>query len=748
MTSKHVLGAAVFVGLTFTVAQSCLRKVDNPETQLTAAQVDKVQNVVRVFRRLVGRDPGTSEINAMKALPYNDLVTSVLGSAQFDQEGFFNLHRERLLLNREGSQQWVKGSYKDYCALRLELAEQASADRSGKGYWETLRYRDRWVPLVEFGMNQCFFGASVGDLTEAWKKYGGPTPPPPPAADAPPPTSREKNARSCVQSLKFGLPGDFANPNPEARVKEFFTKLEALDAEAKKLSLLSVPEAEAIMMDLVKQSMLPDFGPLPEGVTPLADMKLELVKKDGKPLVLQELGSQGNQQCLFSGVDPVSWVKTKQPGGGGGFGGDDDFNGGGFGFPEVVPPPIDFPAPVGIPDQPVLVPLAGAQMAPNVQEAMAKADGPLFLKIRMPAEFQGLHGSPYWLSRHTTKQKNKNLHRARAVYFSYFCTEINPDAANFQGAPVAEVPAALKGYFADDDAHAKGSTNCFNCHAKIQPIANFFGLLSFGTPYDQGFGFGGGWPQFLNEEGAAFSRPGGIYDGQKFFEHEGTNMGLEGFANTLPAYPAVGKCIADSTWAALVGRDFPLFETERQAAVTAFQGENGAKPSFSRLLKHFLTESKRGQAYFSQGEKAFEMIQPDTAFVCPEVPPEDFQASGTKLMEGQCVDCHSDGFFDEAGKFSIDSYFTNQGVDDTPKARGRLWHNLYCKVKLEKMPPGGGLDAEGRGKLWCWLGRTRDALAKESKIPAEYLSKVCQGAAPTMSSMGAAHTVSGTPGGN
>src|SRR5690606_12380151 len=117
---------------------SCMRRV-SPDSGLSVADTPQVQSAIRIFRKLIGRDPGPKELQALKDTPYQDAVKKVLNSAQFDTEGFYHLHRERFLLNREGSEAWVKASYNDYCALRLEMAEAAQADREGK-YFDLLRY--------------------------------------------------------------------------------------------------------------------------------------------------------------------------------------------------------------------------------------------------------------------------------------------------------------------------------------------------------------------------------------------------------------------------------------------------------------------------------------------------------------------------------------------------------------------------------------------------------------------------------
>lgn len=767
------------------LSQSCMQKKTDDGSSLLATDIDKVQHVIRTFRKVIGRDPGKSEINALKALPYDQLVDAILGSAQYDTEGYFNLHRERLLLNREGSQAWVKGSYDDYCALKLEFTERAEEDRTGAGdgYFNMLKYTDRWITIADFGINDCFYGTDIAALLEAKQNATPVTPPPPPTDPTDPPvnptdpvvtppdpnvpvvepavapagaglnladlTPKQKAAKKCVQRMKFGYPVT-GEEDGQALEKEFWVKLKETPEADRAKSLMMIPLGEDVFLRAVKQNLFPEFQQLPEGETQPKDMKLELVKKDGKPMLLQELGTKGNQQCLFAGLDPINWKPKKAAPGGFNGGGDDDGNG----FPTFPPPflpnAIDVPPPVGVPDQPTIVAPQAAAANPEVAQALAEADGTVFMKFRFPKEYMGVHGSPYWLSRHTSKQKNQHLHRARAIYFSYYCTEINPDAANFVGAPITEFPDTLKPYFDPNDSHVKGSANCFNCHTKVQPLANFFGMTSFGTQYDQNASFelfqDKRWPQFLPENGG-HNRPGAIYDGQTFFPATETK-GLPGLAANLEKYPPVRQCIVDSAWASLVGRESPLFDEERNKAIAAF--DNGGKPSLTKLMSHLLKENERGKTFMTKGEVEFAKIQPVTNFNCPDMLPAEMEKQALETMGKpgkKCKNCHEGEFFND-GKFDMNYYFgEGQVEEDSPEARGNLWHKLYCQTKLEKMPKGGGsLDQMTRGPIWCYFGRTRDRLADEGKIPPSYKNKACAGAMPAQSAMGAApHTLGGTP---
>ncbi len=722
MTTRKALAwrlvafAGVVLG-TVLIEQSCMRRVSGPESALNVAPVGAVQSVVSVFRRVIGRDPGPSEINALKDLGYDALVKAVLASSQFDQEGFFNLHRERLLLNREGTPSWVKNSYNDYCALKLELAEEAAADRGSAGYWDVLRYRERWLPLGDFTVNACFFGTDVATILAAYAEQSAQTLNPGEA------TPRRTAATTCLRDLPFAMPTT-GDENPEEKFKALISSLKTLSPDQQKLSLLAVPPGEALFLTLVQRNVFPDYLQLPEGTPQAKDLALELVKKEGSPVLLQEFGQAASQQCKFTPLDPVAYLP---PGFSAGSGSGESTS---TSTSVDVPPPLAFPEPLGIPTDPLVV-AAGTETGVNLADQPAiAADGAVFIKVKMPPTLVGVHASPYWLSRHPSKARNRDLHRARVTYFSYFCADINPDAANFSGAPITEFPDNLKPYFAADDSHVKGSQNCYNCHTKVQPLANFFGLLSWGTGYDteNGDSFFNGWPQYLSLADG-FDRPGGIYDGANFLAVDGTNKGLEGLANVLTKYPQVPKCLADSAWATLVGRDFPLWEEERAAAVQAFQ--KGVEPaSLSRLVHHLMTENARGKTYFTKGEAAMAKLKPSTEFQCPDSLTEEVSSSALTTASKVCVACHQGEFIDNDKKFNFDFYFSEGNDDNTPEARGNLWQKLYCKIKLEKMPPAGAgvsLDKDTRGALWCFFAKNRDAQADTGKIPAAFKGKACPG---------------------
>ncbi|MDE3269661.1 MAG: DUF1588 domain-containing protein [Pseudomonadota bacterium] len=118
---------------------------------------------------------------------------------------------------------------------------------------------------------------------------------------------------------------------------------------------------------------------------------------------------------------------------------------------------------------------------PETVEVKKQDDG-LFIKAKMPADLQGIHASPLWLSSHRTSKSNQALHRARILLHSWFCADVSPDAAQKSNATPTKVELdEFKSYFAAGDQHTKGDSNCFNCHKQVQPLANYFGRLSTGN---------------------------------------------------------------------------------------------------------------------------------------------------------------------------------------------------------------------------------------------------------------------------
>ena len=86
---------------------------------------------VSLFSKVIGRKPrsgGDATTGDFSLYDVNQeaMVDKLLGSDQFVQDGFFNAHRDRLVLQLyQQSPQWVQGQHASFCALRKEMREAA-----------------------------------------------------------------------------------------------------------------------------------------------------------------------------------------------------------------------------------------------------------------------------------------------------------------------------------------------------------------------------------------------------------------------------------------------------------------------------------------------------------------------------------------------------------------------------------------------------------------------------------------------
>jgi hypothetical protein len=198
------------------MAASCAPADDAASTEDDLSAVRQAQMATRVFRKLVGRDPTPAEIGRLRNASLAEMVDSVLALPDFQRDGFFGFQRDRLLLHRDGDASWQAASLNDYCALKLDMEDVARADANGAGYYEILRYRDRWVPMTRSSIN--LPGSCLTIKAGELKRAMGMTPSPPieldggapepdagtdADADAPPPPPPSFDAQTCAQYLSF-----------------------------------------------------------------------------------------------------------------------------------------------------------------------------------------------------------------------------------------------------------------------------------------------------------------------------------------------------------------------------------------------------------------------------------------------------------------------------------------------------------------------------------------------------------------
>lgn len=355
----------------------------------------------------------------------------------------------------------------------------------------------------------------------------------------------------------------------------------------------------------------------------------------------------------------------------------------------------------------------------------------VFMKMRVPPELEGVHGSMYWLSRHGTTKKNRSLHRARLLFFSYMCTEISPAMATAAGGPPEEIDE-LKDYFDPADQHVRTAANCYNCHTQVQPVANYFGEMTTGNPYSGDFeDFGGGG--FLALSGG-FRRPGGLWKGTAFAPPGAGKFAMDGLAEMLSGLESSHDCIARNAWSSLVGTGHPLTDDERAAAVKAFKGDGTFR--FQNLLRHFVVDSERGRAFFEDGEAGLEAKAPRSSVDCRDVAnvPEEATRAAETLLTDNCAGCHTQdptrGFYEE-GRDGLAAWkperLVGPGLPYSDLAQ--FYDTAYCKVFSGEMPLGGWDTDENRKKALCYFGGKRNEIARASSTPAIRAldSRPCEG---------------------
>ena len=254
-----------------------------------------------------------------------------------------------------------------------------------------------------------------------------------------------------------------------------------------------------------------------------------------------------------------------------------------------------------------------------------------YLRVKFPEDLQGIHASPFWLWTYRTSVANQHLHRARVIYSSWFCQKISPDQATEGGEePDAKETEAFSDYFADNDQHAKGDSNCFSCHQEVQPLANYFGKLAGASSVENDFLYGLG-AKFLARPEDSFDRPAGYWEGGKFY---GEFRGLAGLAKSLPKIGKVSECLVNSAWNTMLGSDLPqLTPEEVSGAISKFKNTGN---NYRQLLKHLLLTDK-AKTYFT--ESRAEMV---AKFSEESSCPEKVDFSVVKpIIESSCTTCHN-----------------------------------------------------------------------------------------------------------
>ena len=582
----------------------------------------------------------------MFSLFYEDAVNLILNSQQYIDEGFLHLHKRRLLLFYQGNDTFMSNAIVDYLALQAEMRDVAAADN----YWKLFTYQDRYLAIsgkdetAGLPMFSCFgTGEDVSIVLNNNKKcikflLASFFP-------------EYQHAGTCYTSISDGVQA--------LKVRKFSSIYYERCGNG---SIVTEDTDFCAEVNTGYQKLLgknyPDVAQ--------ATTDTNICYQSERPADEQDRPSDGQDQPSDEGEsnDPL-YNKAK----------------------ENLLPLIYF-----------YVSLYLSEGAKNFVEAsQPTGDNYLhvvrneqrgkipFVKTRLPAYMQGIHANPFWLSQHRSTASNMNLHRARLLLYSWFCEYISPDAASLGGGTVDSADPErkkLQSYFAQSDIHTFGDRNCFDCHKRTQPLANYFGQLSFGAPYHDALEFlRHPYHQRLLEKNNSFDRPAGYYDiFAKDFFATGQGRGMEALAELLQEHPRVQQCIVESTWNSIFGSHNQLHSTEIDTAIKKFAEDNF---SYKKLLKHLLL-SKKARTYFLDGQEALTEIIVSEQTNCEEAKRDKNNnlhgKTAQDIFSKTCNACHANGSSQPNYSFLSNN---DSGGEFIETAAEEVYKEVYRRVSLD-----------------------------------------------------------------
>jgi hypothetical protein len=674
----------------------------------------------RLYKRVFGYAPADPAMIARLAAAsdYARGVDAVIDSEDFRRDGFFKLHTNLLAIGLDLQDVLNPGTATseaprydqsardeatpDYCALKMEVEEAARVDADAKpgSYWNLLSYEQRWLPLPGFmtegPLAYCYFGTSVSAIASAVAKAkdsGKSLRELVKAADydrkdaylKPHVTGAAARAAICAAELlswNDSAPDAIGSRPPYmAKMLKLFT--DASDFRSSAYAMLDHPTGIAFAEEQL--NFVYGFHQRP-------NIKLHFSKRgnilDLRQLVAPQTAGSGGDACRYTSIANAGRLaepaRRRR-------------------YETVTRAPL----------------VAWYQMAPSFVFARATIDGDI-----------GLMGSPYWLASVPTSGKNHNLHRSKQIFEAWMCKDISPDTANETNEP-PRVPQELVDVFGDDP-HATKSRNCFDCHAGIQPVANFFDGLSYGRPYGRlpsnfkislidpdlfyfsfnrygmrdlthpidrrtadpsaalGAEFPGEETYFLGADLPIAAKPGGFWqwtgpDKGQFTPIDGKPKvhGLAGLAAMLRTLPQVRTCLARRTWYLLAG-DVQSPSAEDIAAFGRTLGDAG----FSAAVRQILLSDKV-KAAVVDGVVTPRAASPIDALDCSSWN----KAGADATLTGVCASCHSDMVYEAGEPFSM-----TEGLAGT-----LAWKRVFDKVSSDQMPPKKPADwtAETKRDLLC-----------------------------------------------
>ncbi len=549
-------------------------KGEPPAAQVLDSPVDEAATgqLRWLFFKLIGREPGLNEKSStfgddtyanLKTKTYAEQIAAILGSDTFYQEGFWHFHEDRLLLGAETA---YTDAF-DRASLKLEMADVARSDN----YWDIFTYRDRYLPLNMIKLRNCTKYLTDDNAT----------------------TRTRSKCASFLQAVLHPEAEHRSDPDPSNNNAclgypedgEYRYKARKFTSIYKDRCCASIAAQDTEFCQRIDGDYTTLFE---EGFCSTADKQdnnSHCVEKEKDPAggAVQQGASSKEQQEKPSYSPKFDWDEIQI-------------------------------------DTALLLysSLHLSEGSTTPIEVAAPSDGKLsgetykgFLKVMFPAELQGLHASPLWLSTHYISDNNQHLHRARIIYHSWFCEGISPDQATADGGGPKgdDVDEFVAQYFPKNDKHAQSHKSCYDCHKMVQPLANYFGKMSVGQKYEDG----GAQVQlnaarfFQEDTGGKLPLRENIGTGyynlyeEKFYgdgdgDDYGHNVGgMAGLAKLLSQLPKVKSCVVKYTWNRIFGCQAALSEKEISDATLHLT-------SYQNLLTYLLNTDKARAYFIPDGE--------------------------------------------------------------------------------------------------------------------------------------------------
>lgn len=267
------------------VGISCVQTREDP-AEIKAGEQTSQAIIQRVFAKLIGRNPKAVEVKNFYGKSYEQFITDLLNSNYYQDDIFYRLHEQRLLLNPEGNPSFLSNARNHYCGMRWDMARYASSS----DYWDILTDTRHWIPVATRG---CFSGLSAAQVIEAVTAVGA--------------NAGNEKQNSCVNELNAIV------ANSEfATLDGLRTTLEALSPAEKDKGLLFLEVGQKLLKAMISQQLFPDkdLGLTPREGEPknFFDFELSFVPL---PRAIANPGSSDVTSCEYVNVTSQQLATTE-----------------------------------------------------------------------------------------------------------------------------------------------------------------------------------------------------------------------------------------------------------------------------------------------------------------------------------------------------------------------------------------------------------------------------------------------------